>query len=144
MDSRFAPQHVPPAYNPDLARELLEQAGYPDGIDITLHTADVGPGMIEMAVAFQRGRSARRHSGRRPASNLQMGSGKMCGWSCRSPWFIGPVSWWTNSWSSSTRATPPGMRRVTNNPTYDELLIKARGQDLEGQKRRPTQRCSAF
>ena len=52
-DPRFAQQFAAPDYDTDLARSLLEQAGYPDGIDITLHTADVHPGMIEMAVAFQ-------------------------------------------------------------------------------------------
>ena len=52
-DPRYAPQHQPLDYNPELARELLAEAGYPDGIDIVLHTADVGAGMIEMAVAFK-------------------------------------------------------------------------------------------
>ena len=52
-DPRYAPQHQPLEYNPELARELLAEAGYPDGIDIVLHTADVGAGMIEMAVAFK-------------------------------------------------------------------------------------------
>jgi peptide/nickel transport system substrate-binding protein len=51
-DSRFAPQYAV-EYDPELAKSLLEQAGYPDGIDIILHTGDVAPGMIEMAVAFQ-------------------------------------------------------------------------------------------
>jgi len=51
-DPRFAPQYAP-EYDPELAKSLLEQAGYPDGIDITLHTGDVAPGMIEMAVAFK-------------------------------------------------------------------------------------------
>ncbi len=42
-------------YDPDRARELLAEAGYPDGIDVTLFTGDVGPGMIDMAVAFRQG-----------------------------------------------------------------------------------------
>ena len=52
-DPLFASQYAPPAYDPDFARSLLEQAGYPDGLDITLHTGDIGPGMIEMAVAYK-------------------------------------------------------------------------------------------
>ena len=42
-------------YDPDRARELLAEAGYPDGIDVTLFTGDVGPGMIDMAVAYAQG-----------------------------------------------------------------------------------------
>ena len=41
-DSHFASQHVPPAYDTDLARSLLEQAGYPNGIDLTLVTSAAG------------------------------------------------------------------------------------------------------
>ena len=53
-DPLFAPQYATLVnYDPDLARSLLEQAGYPDGIDITLHSGDIGPGMIEMALAFK-------------------------------------------------------------------------------------------
>ena len=58
VDPRFAPQYAPPDYNPELAKQLLAEAGYPDGIDITLHTGDVGPGMIEMAVAYQQSAKA--------------------------------------------------------------------------------------
>lgn len=42
-----------PAYDPDRARELLEQAGYNDGIDLTLHTSTIGTGMVEAAVALK-------------------------------------------------------------------------------------------
>ena len=34
---------------------LLEEAGYPDGVDVTLYTSDVGAGMIELAIAFAEG-----------------------------------------------------------------------------------------
>jgi|DewCreStandDraft_1066081.scaffolds.fasta_scaffold00369_23 peptide/nickel transport system substrate-binding protein len=35
------------------ARQLLAQAGYPDGLEITLYTSDGRPGMVESAVTFQ-------------------------------------------------------------------------------------------
>ena len=35
----------PPEYNPELARELLAQAGYADGIQLTLYTATAGAAM---------------------------------------------------------------------------------------------------
>lgn len=40
-------------YDPQKARDLLAQAGHPSGIDLTLHTSTVEPGMTEMAVAFK-------------------------------------------------------------------------------------------
>ena len=42
-------------YDPDRAREQLAEAGYPDGIDVTLFTGDVGRGVTDMAVAFAQG-----------------------------------------------------------------------------------------
>ena len=64
----FAPQYAPPDYDIELAKSLLAEAGYPDGIDITLYTADTAAGMIEMSVAIRRGCCAGGHSGRRPES----------------------------------------------------------------------------
>ena len=43
----------PPEYNPELARELLAQAGYPDGIELTLYTATAGAAMVEMATVMK-------------------------------------------------------------------------------------------
>lgn len=42
-----------PDQNIEKARELLAEAGYPDGLDVTLHTGDIRPGWIAQAVAFQ-------------------------------------------------------------------------------------------
>ncbi len=52
-DPVFASQYAPPAYDIELAKSLLEQAGFPDGIDLTLYTATAGEGMVEMAVAMK-------------------------------------------------------------------------------------------
>lgn len=51
-DPRFASEYQPD-YDPNKAAMLLEMAGYPDGIDITINTADLGPGMLELPVAFK-------------------------------------------------------------------------------------------
>jgi peptide/nickel transport system substrate-binding protein len=52
-DPHFATDVEVPAYNPEGAKLLLEKAGYPDGLDLTLHTSDVFPGNVELAVAFK-------------------------------------------------------------------------------------------
>ena len=44
---------TPPAYDTDLAASLLAQAGYADGIDITLYTATAGASMVEMATIMK-------------------------------------------------------------------------------------------
>jgi peptide/nickel transport system substrate-binding protein len=49
----YSDQCKPPDYNPEAAKAMLAEAGYPDGIDVTLYTADVAAGMIELAVAFK-------------------------------------------------------------------------------------------
>ena len=43
----------PPAYDIELAKALLAEAGYPDGIDLTLYTAPAGAAMVEMAVVMK-------------------------------------------------------------------------------------------
>ena len=132
-DPLYAPQYAPPAYDPDLARSLLEQAGYPDGIDVVLHTADIGSGVIEMAVAFKESAA--------PAGirvDVQRGSADAF-WD--SVWYIEPftVTRWLGRLPDQMLMETIDGESIWNAPRYDnpvvnDLIIKARGQDLQGQK----------
>ncbi len=48
----------PPEYNPELAKDLLSQAGYDDGIDLTLYTSTAGASMVDMATVFKESAAA--------------------------------------------------------------------------------------
>ena len=52
-DPHFAAQYDVPAYDPARAKELLAQAGYADGLEVTLFTTSAGAPMVEMAVALK-------------------------------------------------------------------------------------------
>jgi len=52
-DPRFNASCKPPDYDPVLAKDLLAQAGYPNGIDLTLHTSTSGASMVEMATVLK-------------------------------------------------------------------------------------------
>ena len=133
-DPRFSPQNAPPDYDPELAKSLLEQAGYPDGIDITLHTGDVGPGMIELAVAFQESAAPagiRVEVKRQPADSF---------WSevfMQEPFVI--IYWGArpNPDAILTAGYHSGSAFNANryfSDTVDELIERARGETLEEQK----------
>ena len=129
----FAPQYAPPDYDPDLARSLLAQAGYPDGIDVTLHTADIGTGTIELAVAYKESAAPagirvqiQRHPSEGWFDNVwNNGLFTVVNWFGRSPDQALSVQIHTESAWNATRY---------HNPVVDELIERARGQDLEGQR----------
>ena len=132
-DPHFASQYVPPDYDPDLARSLLEQAGYPDGIDITLHTSPAGAPLVEMAVAFKESAALAgiRVDIQRVSEDLFWTAVWMAEpfatvfWNGRPPDQILSICYASDAnWNESNYS----------NPTVDQLIVQARGQSLEERK----------
>jgi peptide/nickel transport system substrate-binding protein len=133
-DPHFSEKCKTPEYDPDLARELLEQAGYPDGIDLTLYCSTLGAPMVEMAMVMKEKAAP---AGIRIDIQVMPEDGY---WS--DVWMVEPfctvyyggripdealsiVYLSTASWNESRY----------NNPRVDELILKARIQ-LELEDRR--------
>ena len=129
----FAAEHAPPDYDPELAASLLEQAGYPDGIDVVLHTADIGTGTIELAVAYKESAAPagirvniKRHPSEGWFDNVwNNGLFTVVNWFGRSPDQALSVQIHSDSAWNATRY---------GNPVVDELIERARAQDIEGQR----------
>lgn len=133
-DPYFSPEMKIPAYDIERARQLLEEAGYPDGIEVTLHTSDVQPGQNEMAVTFKESAA--------PAGievNIQIDPEEIywstiwlnvpfmtCNWLGRIP---------DGALSIVMMSDSPWNEAHYQNPTLDALIRKARTQvDFESQK----------
>ncbi|MEE8374589.1 MAG: ABC transporter substrate-binding protein, partial [Dehalococcoidia bacterium] len=128
FDPHFNAEAKPPDYNPELAKSLLEQAGYPDGIDITLYTStNPGAPMLEMATVMKEKAAA---GGIR--IDLQV-MPEATYWS--EVWLVKPffTSYWAGrtpdaALSISVLSTSDWQESNWVNPRADELIILARTQ----------------
>lgn len=133
-DPHYATSVPIPAYDVEKAKQLLAEAGYPDGIDVTLHTSTIGQGMIEAAVAFKESAAP---AGIRVTIQQHPEDGY---WS--DIWLVEPfcmVSWngrpVDQALSLVYLCGTPWNETYMCIPELDELIIKARGQtDLEERK----------
>lgn len=133
-DPYFSPEMKIPAYDVERARQLLEEAGYPDGIEVTLHSSDVHSGQMELAVAFKESAAPagiKVNIQREPEqiywSTIWLNVPFMtCNWLGRHP---------DGALSVVMMSDAPWNESHYQNPELDALIKKARTQvDLESQK----------
>ncbi len=126
-------QPIPP-YDVEKAKRLLTEAGYPDGIDVTLHTSSITEGMDEMAVAFKESAAPAgiRVTIKRSPEDVYWSSVwmaepfTMVGWNGRPP---------DASLSIVYLCDGPWNETFMCIPELDELIIRARGEvDLAQRK----------
>ena len=123
-----------PHYDIEKARQLLEDAGYPDGIDVTLHTSSITTGMNETAVAFKESAAPagirvmiQQHPEDVYWSDVWMAQPfTMVAWNGRPPdQALSIVYLCDTDWNETYMCIPQ----------LDELIIRARGEvDLEQRK----------
>ena len=133
-DPLFNSECMPPDYDPDLAKSLLEQAGYPDGINVELYTSTTGGGaMVPMATVMKEKAA--------PAGiNIEIVQVPETGyWS--EAWMVTPffTSWWGGRPAFEAFSVVYPTDAAWNESAYsnlevDSLLKTAMGQaDLEDQ-----------
>ena len=134
-DPRFNPDCKPPEYNPDLAKSLLAEGGYPDGIDLTLYTSTAGASMVEMATVL-------KESFKPAGINLDIVVMPEDGYWAEG-WMVKPFTtvWWGGrppyeGFNVTMRSGGDWNEAFYSNAKFDSLLDEAMAAaDLEDQKR---------
>jgi len=123
-----------PPYDPEKAKQLLADAGFSDGLEITLHTSTITPGMVEMAVALKESAEPagitvnieRAPEDKYWASVWMTEPFTTVGWNGRNP---------DQAFSIVYKSDADWNEAFWVNPRADELIVQARGQaNLEERK----------
>ena len=121
--------------NIEKAKALLAEAGYADGLDLTLYTSPVRPGLVEYAIAFQEMVKAAgiNVSIERTPADVYWSEYWMKVPLCMSNWGMRPTTDETLSIAYHSEAT--WNESDYRNPELDRLIDAARGEkDLETRK----------
>ena len=121
-------------YDPEAAKVLLAAAGFPNGMEIDLHTSTIGAGMLELAVAFKESAAA----GGVTVNVIQQPEDKY--WA--DIWMTEPftAATWNGrnpdqAFSIVYHSDAPWNESYIKNPAVDALLAEARAQfTLEGRQ----------
>jgi peptide/nickel transport system substrate-binding protein len=134
-DPRFNEDCKPPEYDTDKAKDLLAQAGYPNGIDLTLHTSTGGASMVSMATVF-------KESARPAGINVEIVVMPEDGYWAEG-WMVKPFTtvWWGGrppyeAFNVVYRGGGSWNETFYSNPRVDALLDEAKAAaDPDEQKR---------
>lgn len=117
-----------PRYDPQQARQLLAQAGYPDGLQLTLLTAAIEPGMVEMAYAY---RDMALPAGVAIEVITVPSDIYLADYAGRAPFHV--VNWGVRpsvdeTLTAAYHSQSPANYSHWNSPQLDELLVAARSE----------------
>jgi peptide/nickel transport system substrate-binding protein len=115
------PQRV---YDPEKAKSLLKQAGYPGGLSLTLYTSTVAPGMLESATAY----AQQAKAGGVTIKLVQTPPSTYYGSQYYLKVPFGQSNWQGTipiMWSSSFTKTAPFNETAWNNPAWDKAFFQA-------------------
>ena len=130
----YSDQCKPPDYDPEAAKALLAEPDTQTGSTLLCTPPTCSQGRSNWRWHTKRA-PPRRASGSKSTGRLRTGSGTLCGPMSPSPSFIGMARPTPDQALTQQNLGGPAWNAPRyNNPKFDELLIRARGEQPEQQK----------